>query len=149
MSAIRVDAQQDRMETLYQTQGRFEEAEPLALRALAIREQQLGPNHARTADSLAGLAILCYYQGKYMQVEPLLQRALQIYEQQLGETHHRAMDMRHNLALLFMYQGRYEEAEKSALRVLAKGEHAQRALLGRAHSMGQDHPETIDTRAPA
>ncbi len=43
---------------LYQTQGRYAEAEPLHRRALAIREKALGPDHPDVAASLNNLASL-------------------------------------------------------------------------------------------
>ena len=67
--------------------ARYQEAEPLYLRALQIREQQLGPEHPDTATSLNNLALLYQTQGKYPEAEPLFLRALQIREQQLGPEH--------------------------------------------------------------
>ena len=68
---------------LYYEQGKYEQAQPLLQRALAIREQQLGPDHPDTAQSLNSLAVLYYEQGKYELCEPLLQRSIAIREQQL------------------------------------------------------------------
>ena len=56
-------------------------------RALAIREEVLGPEHPDTATSLNNLAGLYYAQGKYSLAEPLLKRALAIREKQLGPEH--------------------------------------------------------------
>ena len=47
--------------------GRYEQAEPLYPRALAIREQVLGADHSDTASSLNNLAFLYVDQGKYEQ----------------------------------------------------------------------------------
>ncbi len=68
-------------------QGKYEQAEPLYQRALAIYEQALGPEHPDTARSLNNLAILYDDQGKYEQAEPLYQRALAIREKALGPEH--------------------------------------------------------------
>ncbi len=43
---------------LYDSQGKYEQAEPLYQRALHIREQVLGPEHPDTAQSLNNLAAL-------------------------------------------------------------------------------------------
>ena len=43
---------------LYESQGRYAEAEPLYKRALAIREKALGPEHPDVATSLNNLAVL-------------------------------------------------------------------------------------------
>src|SRR5437868_2909840 len=69
---------------LHRAQGKDEKAEPLLVRALAFREQQLGASHPDTANSLNHLAALYYAQSRYAKAEPLYQRALAIYEQQLG-----------------------------------------------------------------
>ena len=63
---------------LYQTQGRYDESEPLFKRALAIYEKAFGKNHpdvATTCDSMAGL----YRQiGKEDEAENLEARARKI-----------------------------------------------------------------------
>ena len=68
---------------LYRDQGRYEQAEALYQRALAIREQVLGSEHPQVATSLNNLAGLYQSQGKYEQAEALYQRALVIREQVL------------------------------------------------------------------
>src|SRR6266540_5135151 len=59
-------------------QGRYDEAEPLLKRALAIRERALGSAHPDTATSLNNLAELYRIQGKYEAAEPLYQRSFAI-----------------------------------------------------------------------
>ena len=58
---------------LYDDQGKYSEAEPLYQRALAIREEALGPAHHDVATSLNNLALLYNNQGKYAKAEPLYQ----------------------------------------------------------------------------
>ena len=60
---------------LYGKQARYDQAEPLLQRALAIRERHLGPDHPDTAQSLNSLAVLYYEQAKYELSQPLLQYA--------------------------------------------------------------------------
>ena len=72
---------------LYQAQGKYEQAEPLYQRALAIREKMEGPRHPDTAATLHSLAILYWWLDKYELAEPLLQRALAIAEKVLGPDH--------------------------------------------------------------
>jgi tetratricopeptide (TPR) repeat protein len=57
------------------------------IRALAIREKALGPDHPDTAQSLNNLAALYYSQGNYAKAEPILIRALAIREKVLGPNH--------------------------------------------------------------
>jgi tetratricopeptide (TPR) repeat protein len=87
-------------------QGRYPEAEPLYEQALAIREQQLGPEHPHTADSLNNLAGLYHAQGKYEQAEPLLRRALAIYEQRLGAKHPATRTIQSNYDKLLRAMGK-------------------------------------------
>src|SRR5205807_1216345 len=94
---------------LYNNQGKYEQAEPLLVRALEIREQQLGADHPDTAGSLYCLAYLYQHQKKYEQAEPLYKRALSIYQQKLGETHHDTRALRQNYAILLRAMGRDEE----------------------------------------
>ncbi len=57
---------------LYYAQGRYVEAEPLYQRALAIRENALGPEHPDVATSLNSLAKLYQAQGRNEDAERLL-----------------------------------------------------------------------------
>jgi tetratricopeptide (TPR) repeat protein len=104
---------------LYCVQGRYAEAEPLLLRAIAIREQALGPEHPEVAPSLSNLAMLYDTQGRYTEAEPLLLRALAIREQALGPEHPDVASSLRNLAMLYDTQGRYTEAEPLLLREIA------------------------------
>jgi tetratricopeptide (TPR) repeat protein len=62
-------------------------AEPLHLRALAIRQQVLGSAHPDTAQSMNNLGSLYMEQGRYSQAEPLFLQALAIRQQQPGAMH--------------------------------------------------------------
>ncbi len=68
-------------------QGRYAEAEPLYQRALAISEQQLGPDHPAVATRLNNLAELYRDQGRYAEAEPLYLRTLTICFNRLGADH--------------------------------------------------------------
>jgi tetratricopeptide (TPR) repeat protein len=99
--------------------ARYAEAESLLLRALAISEQQLGPEDPGTATSLNLLALLYVKYGKYAEAEPLLQRALAISEQQFGSEDLSTAVFLNNLAWLYERQRRYAEAELLLQRALA------------------------------
>ncbi|MEO8327092.1 MAG: FxSxx-COOH system tetratricopeptide repeat protein [Nitrospirota bacterium] len=87
--------------------ARYVEAEPLFQRALAIREEALGPTHPDVAGSLNNLASLYKNQGKYPEAEPLFQRALAICEEALGSEHPTTKIVRGNYAdLLKMMEGK-------------------------------------------
>ena len=69
--------------------ARYQEAEPLCRRALAICESALGANHPYTATSLNNLAELYHAQGRYAEAEPLSRRALAINESAWAQDHPR------------------------------------------------------------
>ena len=71
----------------YEDQGKYEQAESLYQRALAIREQQSGPKHPDTANSLENLAELYQAQGRYGEAEPLLRRPAKLSLSYLGMEH--------------------------------------------------------------
>jgi hypothetical protein len=65
----------------------YAQAGPLFERALAIREEVLGPAHPATAQSLNNLALLRQAQGDLAAARPLFVRALAIREKVLGPGH--------------------------------------------------------------
>jgi tetratricopeptide (TPR) repeat protein len=68
--------------------GKYAEAEPLAKRALALREQVSGPDHPDIGQSLNMLAELYQAQGRYPEAEALFKRGLGLAEKALGPEHH-------------------------------------------------------------
>jgi Flp pilus assembly protein TadD len=117
---------------LYYSTGRYAEAEPLYVRSLAIKEQELGANHPETAVSMNNLASLYYSTGRYAEAEPLLIRSLAIKEQELGANHPSTAASLNNLAELYKSTGRYAEAELLYVRSLAISE----------QELGANHPST-------
>jgi hypothetical protein len=113
-------------------QNNYQQAEPLYLRALRIREQTLGTEHPDTAQSLNNLAALFYAQGQYVEAEPLLVRTLRINETALGAEHPDTAVAFNNLASLYEAQGRYGEAVPLLERALGIYETA----------LGAEHPLT-------
>lgn len=107
----------------------YQEAEPLLLRSLAIREMELGPEHLDVAASLNGLVLLYNEQGRYGEAEPLCVRALAIREKSLGPEHPDVAQSLQNLASLHNWQGRYSEAEPLH----------QRSLAIREKTLGMEH----------
>ncbi len=121
---------------LYESQGRYSEAEPLFVRSLSIREQQLGADHPDVATSLNNLAGLYDSQGRYELAEPLYHQALQLTRSLLGEQHPDVASSLNNLALLYANQGRFTEAEPLLVQALAM---CQQLL-------GTQHPDTVGTQ---
>ena len=93
---------------LYESQGRYAEAEPLYLRALAIREKQLGADHAETGTSLNNLGGLYRTQGRHEEAEPLYRRAVGIFVGALGAQHPNSISVIQNHTTLLREMGRLE-----------------------------------------
>jgi tetratricopeptide (TPR) repeat protein len=141
--------------------GDYRNAQGPLARALAIREQVLGPHHPNVATSLNNLAALYDAQGKYAEAEPLYQRALKISEAALGPHHPNVATSLNNLAVLYYAQGKAQiiptlrpYANLAALYDAqafydAQGKYAeaeplyQRALKIREAALGPHHPNTI------
>jgi tetratricopeptide (TPR) repeat protein len=83
---------------LYDTQGKYAEAEPLYLRALAISEKVFGPEHPHVAPILNNLASIYRDQGQYREAGPLYVRSLAIFEKALGPEHPDVATSLNNLA---------------------------------------------------
>jgi tetratricopeptide (TPR) repeat protein len=117
---------------LYKSMGRYAEAEPLYVRSLAIREQELGANHSDTSRILNNLANFYKSTGRYAEAEPLYVRSLAIKEKELGANHPSTAISLNNLANLYESTGRYAEAEPLYVRSLAI----------REQELGANHPDT-------
>ncbi|MDB9387472.1 tetratricopeptide repeat protein, partial [Microcystis aeruginosa] len=83
----RVALSLNNLAALYESQGRYTEAEPLYLQALDLRKQLLGDNHPHVAICLNNLAALYDSQGRYTEAEPLYLEAINIFRERLGENH--------------------------------------------------------------
>jgi tetratricopeptide (TPR) repeat protein len=116
---------------LYQ-QGKYNEAIPLAEKALVIFKNLLGDNHPTTTSSLNFLAGLYKSQGKYTEAEPLFKQALAIRKAQLGDNHPDTATSLNNLAVIYYSQGKYTEAEPLF----------KQALTIRKQKLGDNHSDT-------
>ena len=73
--------------TLYARQKKYEAAEPLLKRALAIREQVLGPEHAVSLSSLANLARFYRIRGEFLRSGEFYGQVVARSERKLGSNH--------------------------------------------------------------
>ncbi len=121
--------------TILWKMGRYDEAEPLYRRALAIGEKTLGPNHPDVATRLNNLALLLSAQGKYAEAEPLYRRALAIGEKTLGPNHPDVATRLNNLAGLLQDQGNYNDAEPLY----------RRAIEIQEKTLGINHPDVASS----
>ena len=93
------------------TQGKYEIAEPLYQKSLAIWNKILGDKHPNIAFCLNNLAGIYDMQGKYQQAESLYQGSLAIYEKALGQEHPSVGYSLNNLASLYYHQKQYDKSE--------------------------------------
>ncbi|MDA0269124.1 MAG: tetratricopeptide repeat protein [Cyanobacteria bacterium] len=112
-------------------QGRYDEAEPLLLGAVAMRRALLGGAHLDVAMSLYNLGALYRAQGRYDEAESQYKAALAMRQDLLEGDHGDIAVSLNNLALLHQYQGRYDEAEAMQ----------QRAIAMRQRLFGEDHED--------
>ena len=93
-------------------QGRYDEAEPVYVEALAILEKLLGTDHPETATTLNNYGLLLQGQGRYQEAGSLFRRALSIREQQSPPDYASLIGVLNNLADLLNDQGKFTEAER-------------------------------------
>lgn len=99
--------------------GQYADAEPLLERALSVRQQYLGVEHADTATTQHHLGLLSWKQGKYPTAELLLQQAHAARERQLGKDHPETAKSLNGLAALYNSWGRYGQAKEMYLRAFS------------------------------
>jgi tetratricopeptide (TPR) repeat protein len=104
----------------------------LCERALAIREEVLGPEHVETAESVYEMGWLLAQQGELPPAKLLLERALSVRERVLPPDHPDIASSLNSLAYVLRRQGRMEAARALLERAVAIYERAR----------GSDHPDT-------
>ncbi|MEP6903990.1 MAG: CHAT domain-containing tetratricopeptide repeat protein, partial [Actinomycetota bacterium] len=98
--------------------GNYTEAFPLAERALAVREKELGTENLDVSQAVLVLANLYDDKGDYDRAELFYQRALKIREKLLGKDHISVSLILNNFATLYKDKGEYGKAEPLLLRAL-------------------------------
>lgn len=84
---------------LYRLQGRYNEAEPPLVEALAIRREVFPPDHDETAISLGNLAELYRQQMRYKEAEPLYIEASEMLSRIFPPSHRTRRVHEHNFQL--------------------------------------------------
>jgi len=114
-----------------QVQRKYDEATARAERALALREQALGPNHVEVAGAAGLLAELYRAMNDFSKAVTMYERSIAIQEKTLGPEHTEVATSLNNLALLYHAKGDYVRAEPLHLR----------ALTVREKALGPEHTE--------
>ena len=113
--------------------GELAAAEPILLRARALRLRELGEEHPDTLSSTYALGDLYLRQGRYDEAEPLQLRTLEIRKRVLGKEHADTLKSMNGVANVYHRQGHYAEAEPLRLETLR----IQKRVLG------EEHPDTL------
>ena len=92
--------------------GRYDRAEPLLERGLALRSATFGPASPEAAESLEHLGRLKQDRSAYAEAEELLRRALEIKRSRLGDRRLETAKTLNQLGELLVAKGRPTEAEK-------------------------------------
>jgi tetratricopeptide (TPR) repeat protein len=107
---------------IYDESQRYEKAETVYKRALAIREKALGANSSDVATTLNNLANLYKDESKYALAEPIYTRVLDIYSKTTG-TDSQFMAMAYsNLGALYRVEGKTKESISSYKKALEVGD---------------------------
>src|ERR1044071_4651508 len=78
--------------TLY-NQGKYDEAVPLAKRALEIRQKLLGSETKLVGDAATNLGSLYFAKKNYVEAIKVYERALKAYEKSLGDNDPKVADV--------------------------------------------------------
>ena len=97
--------------TVRVAQQKYDEAEGLYRRAMAIREKVLGDDHPDVAHTLTNLSLVYSLQRKFGEAEVVLRRALEIQEKALGESDMTVAMTLNLLASACLAQGKHQEAK--------------------------------------
>jgi len=132
---VEVAASLNNLAATYRALGRYDEAEPLYVRSLGIREKVLGAENPEVATSLNNLAALHDARGDLDGAEPLYRLALKIRER-VGPESLETAAVLNNLGELYIAQ----HLPDRAVTVL------HRAYDIRAKSLPAKHPDLMATR---
>jgi serine/threonine protein kinase/Tfp pilus assembly protein PilF len=125
----------DTIGIVYRQLGLYREAEPLARKALEIRENQLGTEDLQVARSLTNLAWLFERQGKYPEAAQYSQRSLEIQKKRLESGHPEIATSLHLLGRIYHRQVKFKEAESLY----------KQALEIREKALGPNHPDVAES----
>ena len=110
--------------SVHRVHGEFEEALALHVRALAIRERELGDEHPHVAAALHNLANVYEATGKLAEALTLHERALAMMQRSLGPSHPNVALSYNSQAVIHEQRGEHERALELHTRALAIHEQA-------------------------
>src|SRR5271154_6698955 len=116
-------------------QRRYQEAIPIAERAVEAAKRALGPENPGTAVVMINLGFIFEKIGSYARAEPLYQEALRIRQKVRGPEHPDTAEILYALGELYYFMGEYAKAESLY----------QEALRIRQKVLGPVDPETANS----
>jgi serine/threonine protein kinase/Tfp pilus assembly protein PilF len=116
---------------LDEARGKPAEARARYAKALAIAEQELGPEHPATLVTLHKLGGLALAEGRFDDGRQLLERVLTARERTAGKDHPDVASALNNLANAYRHEGKLDEAQRLH----------DRALAIHLAALGPDHPD--------
>jgi tetratricopeptide (TPR) repeat protein len=135
--SVEVASDMAALAALLDAQSKFEESEPLHLRALAIFERELGPEHLETGIVLGNIGALRSAQGRSGEALELLKRSMAIKQQHLSAAHPSLGWAWNNLAVL----------ERTCGNRAAAAEYFARALSLLEPALGTHHRHVVTCRS--
>lgn len=112
------------MGEVYTSLGLYDQAEPRARRALAIRQKVSGAENPATLAAMNSLAYLLHREGREADAERLQRQTLEAERRVLGPRDPRTVTSMAELAAILVERGHYGDAEKLEREVLALDEKA-------------------------
>ena len=128
-------ARNARARVLY-AQGNYSEAEAEYRASIALRIEELGPDHPVIASARNNLASALWAQGKHALAETEHRAVLTLRVDNLGDQHPLVATSRNNLANVLFSRGAYAEAEAEL----------RQAVRIRERALGAEHPSVAVAR---
>ncbi|MEM9459882.1 MAG: tetratricopeptide repeat protein [Myxococcota bacterium] len=119
----------DNLGTVHWSHGEYDKAEEHHLRALAILEKALGPDHPLLDHTLINLGNVFWIRGQYEEAREYHLRALASARKALGPDHIHVAEILNNLGTVYLDQAEYDKAK----------EHFERAQVLTEKALGPDH----------
>jgi tetratricopeptide (TPR) repeat protein len=99
---------------IWRNTAHYDEAEPLLLRSLRLREDLFGPDHAELLATLDSLAYVEFGLKKMPEAETLYKRMLDLWQKSAGPDHPMVALTLDKMAEFYAFQQRYADAERCA-----------------------------------
>jgi len=100
-------------------QGRFDEAQVLFAKALAVSEKEYGPRHPMVAEPLINLGIVASHRDRTLDGAPYLERAVSILQADAGDDPLALANALAGLGVVRFAQGREAESDRFLKQALA------------------------------